>query len=175
MPNHAAMNMRIGHGYDLHRLEPRAPAGPGRPLIIGGVTIEHDRGPVAHSDGDVLLHALVDALMGAIGGPDIGQMFPDNAPENAGRNSADFVQEAIARVGRAGYAVANVDATVILERPRIGPHKAAIQANIAKLLGLVGAAINVKGKSHEKVDAVGEGRAVEAHVVVLLGRMRAGD
>lgn len=175
MPNHAAMNMRIGHGYDLHRLEPRAPAGPGRPLIIGGVTIEHDRGPIAHSDGDVLLHALVDALMGAIGGPDIGQMFPDNAPENAGRDSAEFVREAVARVGAAGFVIGNVDATVILERPRIGPHKPQIQANMARLLGIGGAQVNVKGKSHEKVDAVGEGRAVEAHVVVLLGRLRSAD
>lgn len=170
MPDTLARFLRIGHGYDLHRLEPRAPAGPGRPLVIGGVVLESDRGPVAHSDGDVLYHAVVDALMGAIGGPDIGQMFPDNAPENDGRDSADFMREAVKRVASAGYVVANLDATVILERPRIGPVKDRMRANIAGLLGVTGAVVNIKGKSHERVDAVGEGRAVEAHVVVLLAQ-----
>ncbi len=167
---HAAASLRIGHGYDLHRLEPRAPDGPGRDLVVGGVRLEHDRGPVAHSDGDVLLHALVDALMGAIAGPDIGQLFPDNAPENAGRDSTEFVRAAMVRVHDAGYEVGNVDATVILERPRIGPVKDEIRAAIARLLSIPFGRVNVKGKSHERVDAVGEGRAVEAHVVVLLGR-----
>lgn len=166
-----APNLRIGHGYDLHRLEPQPPAGQGRPLIIGGVTLEHDRGPIAHSDGDVLYHALVDALMGALGMPDIGQMFPDNAPENLGRDSAAFVREAHARVRSAGYEVGNVDATIILERPRIGPIKDAMRTNIATLLRVPPDRVNIKGKSHEKVDAIGEGRAVEAHVVALLQRV----
>lgn len=167
---HAAASVRIGHGYDLHRLEPRPPLGAGRDLVIGGVTIHHDRGPVAHSDGDVLLHALVDALMGAIGGPDIGQLFPDDAAENAGRNSADFVREALVRVHDAGFEIGNLDATIILERPRIGPFKDRMRTEIARLLGITTAQVNIKGKSHERVDAVGEGRAIEAHVVVLLGR-----
>lgn len=162
--------IRIGHGYDLHRLEPRPPAGQGRPLVIGGVEIEHDRGPIAHSDGDVLLHALVDGMMGAIGGPDIGQMFPDNAPENAGRASHEFVREALLRIQGQGFVISNVDATVILERPRIGPFKDKIRQNIAAMLGLNPGLVNIKGKSHERVDAVGEGRAVEAHVAVLLVR-----
>lgn len=166
--NIPASAFRVGHGYDLHRLEPRPPEGQGRELVIGGVKIEHDRGPVAHSDGDVLLHALVDALMGAIGGPDIGQLFPDNAAENDGRDSADFVREAVRRVGSAGFSIANVDATVILERPRIGPVKDQMRARIGQMLMLGGSQVNVKGKSHERVDAVGEGRAVEAHVVVML-------
>jgi 2-C-methyl-D-erythritol 2,4-cyclodiphosphate synthase len=165
-------DLRIGHGYDLHRLEDRPPAGRGRPLIVGGVRLEWDRGPVSHSDGDVLYHALVDALMGALAMPDIGQMFPDNAPENDGRDSRDFVLEAARRAAAAGWAVENVDATVILERPRIGPHKDAMRGNVAGLLGLPVERVNVKGKSHERVDAVGEGRAVEAHVVALLRRDR---
>src|SRR5262245_19840990 len=112
----AQLPFRIGHGYDLHRLEPRPPAGQGRELVIGGVRLEFDRGPIAHSDGDVLYHAVVDALMGALGLPDIGQMFPDNAPENAGRDSADFMRAAAERVARSWYAIGNIDATVILEK-----------------------------------------------------------
>ncbi len=164
-------SMRVGHGYDLHRLEPRPPAGAGRELIIGGVTLPFERGPIAHSDGDVLYHAVMDALMGALGLPDIGQMFPDNAPENAGRDSADFMREGARRVAQAGFVVASIDATVILERPRISPVKEQMRQNIAQHLSMSPQLINVKGKSHERVDAVGEGRAVEAHVVALLVRL----
>lgn len=167
------MNYRIGHGYDLHRLEPIAGAPTGtlvRPLIVGGVVLESDRGLIAHSDGDVLYHAVVDALMGALGLPDIGQMFPDKAPENSGRDSADFMTEAARRTRDAGWRVVNLDATVILERPRIGPVKNQMRQKIAELLGCDSSCVNVKGKSHERVDAVGEGRAIEAHVVVLLER-----
>ncbi|MFN7021672.1 MAG: 2-C-methyl-D-erythritol 2,4-cyclodiphosphate synthase [Phycisphaerales bacterium] len=159
------MPFRVGHGYDLHRLEPG-----GRPLIVGGVRLEHDRGPIAHSDGDVLYHAVVDAMLGALGMPDIGQLFPDDAPENDGRNSEDFMRAAMAKVAMSGYEVGNIDATVILERPRIGPVKDQMRANIARVLDVHAGRVNIKGKSHEKVDAVGEGRAVEAHVVVLLAR-----
>lgn len=166
MPGAFDLPFRVGHGYDLHRLEEKGRGG--RALVIGGVTLEHDRGPVAHSDGDVLYHAVVDAVLGAMAMPDIGQLFPDNAPENQGRDSADFMRAAHAKVAAMGYAVGNLDATVILERPRIGPVKDQIRANIARLLNTHIGCVNVKGKSHEKVDAVGEGRAVEAHVVVLL-------
>jgi len=162
---------RIGHGYDLHRLEPTAPAGPGRPLVVGGVELDHDRGPVAHSDGDALLHAVTDALLGAIGAPDIGQLFPDDASENEGRGSRDFVREALRWVRACGYEPANLDATVILERPRLSAHKGAIITRLARLLDLPVDRVNVKGKSHERVDAVGEGRAIEVHVVVLLERV----
>jgi 2-C-methyl-D-erythritol 2,4-cyclodiphosphate synthase len=164
---------RIGHGYDLHRLEPRSGplAGSVKPLIVAGVTLEWESGLIAHSDGDVLYHAVVDAMMGALAMPDIGQMFPDKAAENAGRDSADFVREAVLRVRGAGWAVVNLDCTVILERPRIGPVKDQMRANIARLLACDVGDVNVKGKSHEKVDAVGEGRAIEAHVVVLLKRV----
>src|SRR5262249_2946526 len=111
-----------------------------------------------------------DALLGALAMPDIGQLFPDNAAANANRDSADFVRAALQRVRDAGWGIVNVDATVILEKPRIGPVKDAMRSNIAGLLGTHVAEVNGKGKSHEKVDAVGEGRAVECHVVVLLQR-----
>lgn len=165
-----APNLRIGHGYDLHRLEPIAPDGPGRPLILGGVAIPHDRGPVAHSDGDALYHAVTDALLGALAEPDIGQLFPNDDPRNDAENSGVFLAEAVRRVAAAGYEIANLDATVILERPKLSPHKDAVRANLARVLGLALGQVNVKGKTHEKVDAVGEGRAVEVHTVVLFTR-----
>ena len=164
---------RVGHGYDLHRLEPRPPHGRGRPMIIGGVTWDSaavNFGPVAHSDGDVLYHAVTDALLGALGLPDIGQLFPDKAPENDGRDSAEFLVAAVQAVAQRGYVVGNLDATVILEKPKIGPVKQRVRANLARLLGVPAERVNIKGKTHEKVDAVGEGLAVEAHAVVLLVR-----
>ena len=179
---------RIGHGYDLHRLEPRVVDGGHdqsdqgdlvgsaksgrsvRPLIVGGIELDETwpMGPVAHSDGDVLYHAITDALLGALCLPDIGQLFPDNDPANNNRNSARFVKAAVAKVLAAGYSIGNLDCTVILERPKISPHKIAIRENIAKLLKISVEQVNLKGKTHERVDAVGEGRAIEAHVVVLL-------
>ncbi|MEM8834973.1 MAG: 2-C-methyl-D-erythritol 2,4-cyclodiphosphate synthase [Planctomycetota bacterium] len=165
--------MRVGHGYDLHRLEPLAPAGAGRPMVLGGVRFEHDRGPVGHSDGDALLHAVTDALLGALGEPDIGQLFPDTAPENDGRDSREFLAEAVRRVVSSGYAIGNLDCTVVLERPKMGPVKETMRNTLAELLGVPASRVNLKGKTHEKVDAVGEGRAVEVHVVALL--MRAGE
>ncbi|TVQ61349.1 MAG: 2-C-methyl-D-erythritol 2,4-cyclodiphosphate synthase [Phycisphaerales bacterium] len=175
--------IRIGHGYDLHRLEPldappapsaagkpSSDAQPVRPLILGGVRLEHDRGPIGHSDGDALYHAVTDALLGAIAEPDIGQLFPDTDPRHDGAESRVFVAEALRRVRAAGYAVGNLDATVILERPKLGAHKAAMRVNLAELLGVDISRVNVKGKTHERVDAVGEGRAVEVHAVVVLQR-----
>lgn len=161
---------RIGHGYDLHRLEPLAPAGDGRPFVLGGLLLEHDRGPVGHSDGDALLHAVTDALLGALALPDIGELFPDDAPRNEGRDSRVFLEEAVRRVADAGYAVETIDCTVILERPKVKPIKDRLRENIAGLLGVGVDRVNVKGKTHEKVDAVGEGRAIEVHVVALLKR-----
>lgn len=162
--------LRIGHGYDLHRLEPLPPNGNGRPFILGGVLIEHEKGPVGHSDADVLLHALTDALLGAIAEPDIGQLFPDTDPKHESQNSADFVIEAKRRVDEAGYAIANIDATVVCQRPKIGAHRDAIRSQIASLLGLHTDSVNVKAKTHEGVDAVGEERAIECQCVVMLQR-----
>lgn len=174
---------RIGHGYDLHRLEPLPPLGAGKPLILGGVRLEHDRGPVAHSDGDALYHAVTDAILGALALPDIGQLFPDSDRRYQDAHSEVFLREAVRRASAAGWRVGNLDVTVILERPRLSTVKETIRSNLARVLREEGSkdgqledlevhrsAVNVKGKTHERVDAVGEGRAVEVHAVVLLVR-----
>jgi 2-C-methyl-D-erythritol 2,4-cyclodiphosphate synthase len=163
-----APSFRIGHGYDLHRLEPRPPKGEGRPLVLGGVRIEHDRGPISHSDGDAVYHAVTDAILGALGEPDIGQLFPDDDPRHESADSSEFVTEAVRRAAACGFTLGNLDITVICERPKLSPHKEAMIANLARLLGCDRSQVNLKGKTHEKVDAVGEGRAIEVHAVVLL-------
>jgi 2-C-methyl-D-erythritol 2,4-cyclodiphosphate synthase len=160
--------MRIGHGYDLHRLEPVAPAGAGRPFILAGLRFEHPTGPVGHSDGDVVYHAVTDAILGALGESDIGQLFSDTDPRYDGADSRAFVEAAAGRMRDAGYAIGNMDITVICERPKIAAAKPTMIANIAGLLGCPPERVNLKGKTHEAVDAVGEGRAVEVHAVVLL-------
>jgi 2-C-methyl-D-erythritol 2,4-cyclodiphosphate synthase len=172
---------RIGHGYDLHRLAPvghRVPGnsggipwggdGMGRPFILGGVRVDHPTGPVGHSDGDALYHAVTDSLLGALALPDIGQLFPDTDPRHDNEDSSVYVLEAAKRVRDAGYRVLNIDCTVILERPKLSPIKDDVRRNIARLLGVALEQVNVKGKTHERVDAVGEGRAIEVHVVVIL-------
>ena len=160
--------LRIGHGYDLHRLEPPPPSGAGRPFVLGGVRFDHPTGPVGHSDGDAVYHAVVDALLGALGLPDIGQAFPDTDKKWDGQDSAYFVRRAREAVAERGFAVVNLDVTVVCERPKLSPAKGAMIANIAELLGIERERVNLKGKTHEKVDAIGEGRAVEVHVVALL-------
>lgn len=162
--------IRIGHGYDLHRLEVQGPAGEGRAFVLGGVEIEHDRGPVAHSDGDALLHAVTDGLLGAIGEPDIGQLFPDDDSRNESQDSRVFLTEAMKRVRDRGFEVINLDVTVICERPKLSGHKEIMRANVAAGLGVEIERVNIKGKTHEGVDAVGRGEAIEVHCVVLLGR-----
>ncbi|KAH7692362.1 2-C-methyl-D-erythritol 2,4-cyclodiphosphate synthase protein [Dioscorea alata] len=155
---------RVGHGFDLHRLEP------GYPLIIGGIDIPHDRGCEAHSDGDVLLHCVVDAILGALGLPDIGQIFPDTDPKWRGAASSVFLKEAVRLMHEAGYELGNLDATLILQRPKLSPHKEVIRANLCNLLGADPSVVNLKAKTHEKVDSLGENRSIAAHTVVLLMR-----
>ncbi|MFI4892158.1 MAG: 2-C-methyl-D-erythritol 2,4-cyclodiphosphate synthase [Phycisphaerales bacterium JB060] len=166
--------VRIGHGYDLHRLEPCPPHGSGKPLVVGGVRIswvgDEPRGPVAHSDGDALLHALTDAILGAAGLPDIGQIFPNDERANRDRDSADFLLEALRLVRGAGWEVGNADLTVLLQTPKLGPHKADIRSRLAGLLAVPAERVNLKGKTGEHVGPVGEGLAIEAHAVVLLTR-----
>lgn len=171
---------RIGLGYDRHRLAPCAPHGPGRPLVVGGVRIPdapaaqgqpaESIGPVAHSDGDALMHAITDALLGALALPDIGQAFPDTAEANRGRDSADFLAHAVTQVHQQGWAVANLDAVVVLEVPKLGPHKHAIRQRLAALLRVPIDRVNVKGKTGEGLGPVGQRQAIEAHAVVLLVR-----
>ncbi|KAF9685865.1 hypothetical protein SADUNF_Sadunf03G0098900 [Salix dunnii] len=153
---------RVGHGFDLHRLEP------GYPLIIGGIDVPHDRGCEAHSDGDVLLHCVVDAILGALGLPDIGQIFPDSDPKWKGAPSSVFIKEAVRLMHEAGYEIGNLDATLILQRPKLSPLKESIRANLSELLGADPSVVNLKAKTHEKVDSLGENRSIAAHTVVLL-------
>ena len=159
---------RIGHGYDLHRLEPLSPDGSGRPMVLAGIPLDHDRGPVGHSDGDVVLHAVTDALLGAICEPDIGQLFPDTDPQHDGADSSQFLQEAVRRVQDRGFQIGNIDITIICQQPKIGPHKESMRTRLSSLLACDLDSVNIKGKTHEEVDAVGEGRAIEVHAVVLL-------
>lgn len=141
-------------------------------MVLGGVRFEtHPTGPISHSDGDAVYHAVTDAILGALGQPDIGQLFPDTDAKHAGEDSSVYVREAANRMADGGFALGNMDITMICESPKLGPHKQKMIENIARLLGCEAARINLKGKTHEKVDAVGEGRAVEVHVVALLAKM----
>ncbi|KAJ6807499.1 putative 2-C-methyl-D-erythritol 2,4-cyclodiphosphate synthase, chloroplastic [Iris pallida] len=159
-----SLPFRVGHGFDLHRLEPNLP------LIVGGVHIPHTRGCDAHSDGDVLFHCVVDAILGALGLPDIGQIFPDSDPKWRGAASSVFMKEAVRLMHEAGYELGNLDATLILQKPKLSPHKEAIRANLCDLLGADPSVVNLKAKTHEKVDSLGENRSIAAHTVVLLMR-----
>jgi 2-C-methyl-D-erythritol 2,4-cyclodiphosphate synthase len=150
---------RIGYGFDSHEFRP------GIPLKIGGITLTHDRGLGGHSDGDVLLHAITDALLGAIAAPDIGALFPPSDAKWKGADSAVFLREALKRVQDAGYGVANMDASLILAAPKIGPHAAAIRTRVAELLGVPADCVGLKAKTPEGLDL--ENTAV-AHAVVLL-------
>jgi 2-C-methyl-D-erythritol 2,4-cyclodiphosphate synthase len=151
--------VRIGYGFDSHEF--RA----GIPLKIGGINLPHDRGLGGHSDGDVLLHAITDALLGAIAAPDIGAIFPPSDPQWKGADSVVFLREALKRVRDAGYAPANVDASLILDAPKIGPHAAVIRKRVAELLGVSADCVGLKAKTPEGLNL--ENAAV-AHVVVLL-------
>jgi 2-C-methyl-D-erythritol 2,4-cyclodiphosphate synthase len=155
---------RIGLGTDLHRLES------GKPLVLGGVTIPFEKGPAGHSDGDVLIHALCDALLGALAMRDIGFHFPDTNPEHKGAASIRFLREVVSKVLHAGWLVANVDATIHLEKPKLKPHIDEIRSVLAHELHTYIGNVSVKAKTGEEVGLVGEGNAIEALVVCLLYR-----
>ncbi|MBN1910930.1 MAG: 2-C-methyl-D-erythritol 2,4-cyclodiphosphate synthase [Pirellulales bacterium] len=154
--------MRVGLGHDSHRLAQ------GGPLVLGGVEIPHDAHAVGHSDADVLLHAVTDAVLGAAGLGDIGQMFPDTDPANRGRDSAEMLTAAYARVGQAGWRLINLDCTVFAESPKLGPHRDAICRRIAGLLDTPPDRINLKAKTAEALGPIGQKEAIAAECIVLL-------
>ncbi len=154
--------MRIGHGYDVHRF------GPGDELVIGGVRIPHHSAFIAHSDGDVLLHAICDALLGAIGRGDIGRHFPDTDPRYAGADSRDLLRAVMAQVSDAGWQLANLDATVIAQAPRLSTHIAAMQRKIATDLQAAESQVHVKATTSEGLGFCAREEVVAAHAVVLL-------
>jgi 2-C-methyl-D-erythritol 2,4-cyclodiphosphate synthase len=158
--------MRIGYGWDSHEFKP------GIPLRIGGVELPHDKGLAGHSDGDVLLHALTDALLGAVAAGDIGAFFPPGDPKWKGANSVIFIEEAMRHVEKAGYAVTNADTTLILAAPKIGPHAARIQQRLAELLKVDSNCVGVKAKTPE---GMGTDNAAIAHAVVLLEKRTDGQ
>jgi 2-C-methyl-D-erythritol 2,4-cyclodiphosphate synthase len=154
--------MRVGHGYDVHRF------GEGSGVILGGVRIPFDRGLQAHSDGDVLVHAVCDALLGALGQGDIGQHFPDTDPANAGIDSRLLLRRVFTMALGAGWRLANLDATLVAEAPKMAPHIAAMRHNLAADLDATVAQVNVKATTTEKLGFTGRGEGIAAHAVVLL-------
>ena len=154
--------MRIGHGYDVHAF------GDGDHVVLGGVRIDCDRGLVAHSDGDVLIHALCDALLGAAGLGDIGRHFPDTDERFSGADSRDLLRAVVSQLQSAGWSVGNVDLTVIAQTPRLSEHVAAMQGNLAQDLGVGQDCVNVKATTTERLGFVGREEGVSAHAVVLL-------
>jgi 2-C-methyl-D-erythritol 2,4-cyclodiphosphate synthase len=156
--------MRVGIGHDTHRL------GANRPLILGGLRIEHPRGLVGHSDADVVLHALTDALLGAAGLGDIGDAYPDTDPQYQDCDSAQFVRETLERLNRKGYRLVNVDVTIFAQEPKLGHKKAEIRQHLAGLLGLDVDLVNVKAKTGEKVGSIGRAEAIGCQVAVLIDK-----
>src|SRR5262245_53855335 len=154
--------MRVGIGHDTHRLVA------GRPLLLGGVRVEHSRGCDAHSDGDVVLHALTDALLGAAGLGDIGDAFPDTDPAWKNADSSLFLRDTLVRLNRLGWAPVNVDVIIFAQEPKLGPIKADVRGNLARLLGLAPDAVNVKAKTGERVGHIGRAEAIACEVVVLI-------
>lgn len=156
------MSFRVGQGYDLHRLVE------GRPLTLGGVKIDYEKGLLGHSDADALLHAITDALLGAAGLGDIGRHFPDTDPAYKGIDSKILLSEAVALVVKAGWVIANVDATVIAQAPKLAPHMDKIRQSVAQAIGIDLHRVNIKAKTKEGCDAVGHKEAIEVHAIVLL-------
>lgn len=156
---------RVGSGHDTHRLAA------GRPLLLGGVRVEHARGLIGHSDADVVLHAVTDALLGAAGLGDIGDAYPDTDPQYKDADSRRFLTDTAAKLNRLGWQPVNLDVTVFAQEPKLGPVKAAIRGSLAALVGLPADAVNVKAKTGEQVGHIGRGEAIGCHAVVLIRKM----
>jgi 2-C-methyl-D-erythritol 4-phosphate cytidylyltransferase/2-C-methyl-D-erythritol 2,4-cyclodiphosphate synthase len=165
MDQTAAPAFRIGQGYDVHRLEE------GEELWLGGVLIPHDRGLSGHSDADVALHAITDAVLGAVGEGDIGTHFPPSDPQWRGARSGRFLEHAVGLARAAGYGIANVDLTLICEAPKIGPHRPAMRAEVARLMGLDEGAVSIKATTTEKLGFTGRGEGIAAQAIVLVTRI----
>jgi 2-C-methyl-D-erythritol 2,4-cyclodiphosphate synthase len=157
-----SVSSRVGFGVDVHAF------GPGDHLMLGGVRVAHEHGVLAHSDGDVVIHALCDALLGAAGLGDIGQHFPDTDPEWRGAASSLLLERVVAMLTGRGYEPVNIDVTLIAERPRIGPYREAIRHRLAELVGLAPEAVNLKATTTEQLGAIGRGEGIAAHAVVLV-------
>ena len=158
------MNVRIGEGWDVHALVP------GRPLILGGVNIPHTAGLLGHSDADVLLHAITDAVLGAAGLGDIGRHFPDTDPQFKGADSSVLLAEAMRRVRAQGWELVNVDSTVVAQAPKLAPHMPAMVQRVAQILAVDVGQVNIKAKTAERLGPEGEGLSMQARAVVLLQR-----
>lgn len=156
------MNFRIGEGWDVHALVP------GRKLILGGVEIAHTAGLLGHSDADVLLHAITDAVLGAAALGDIGRHFPDTDAQFKGADSSVLLAEAMRRVQAQGWQLVNIDSTIVAQVPKLAPHMPAINASVARALGVAPGQVNVKAKTAEKLGPVGQGQSIEARAVALL-------
>ena len=156
------LQFRVGIGHDSHRLEA------GGPLRLGGIDIPHDHHAVGHSDADVLLHAITDALLGAAALGDIGELFPDTDPANRGRDSGQMLRTAVARVAAAGYRVVNLDCIVFAELPKLSPYKSALRTRIGELVGISADSVGVKAKTAERLGPVGRGEAIAAQAIALL-------
>ncbi len=155
-------NMRIGQGYDIHQLVE------GRPLILGGLTIPFNKGPLGHSDGDVLIHAIIDALLGALSMGDIGQHFPPSDERYKGANSLDMLAQVKGFVTSEGYVIGNIDSTIIVEQPKMAPHLESIRKLLAEVLNISLNRISVKAKTHEGLDEIGKGNALACQAIALL-------
>jgi len=155
-------NLRVGHGYDVHRLVE------GRPLILGGVTVPYEKGLLGHSDADVLTHAVMDALLGAAGLPDIGSLFPDNDKAFLNISSIYLLQQVAQKLQQSGVQVVNIDATLIAQAPKVAPYRPAMRQNIAAALGIDVALVGVKATTEEHLGFTGDGSGMAAHAVVLV-------
>lgn len=160
------MSTRVGIGFDVHRLVP------GRPCTLGGIVLPHPTGPLGHSDGDAVLHAIADALLGAAGLDDLGTLFPDSDPRWKDAPGATLLAEVVARVRKSGWAPVNVDVVIATEGPKIAPHRAEMRASIGRLVGLPARDVNVKGKSLEGLGALAGGAGVAVQAVCLLERSK---
>ena len=158
------MHIRVGEGWDTHALVE------GRPLILGGIQIDHTHGLLGHSDADALLHAITDAVLGGAGLGDIGRHFPDTDAQFKGADSIVLLREAVSRVRQSGWALGNIDCTIVAQAPKMAPHIPQMRIKIAEAVGLEPDAVNVKAKTAEKMGPVGEGKAIEARAVCLLTR-----